>query len=148
MGFFGNMVKIRNIPSGSTTSCISSGQDKKTRAPIAMKFPLVLGKARKRNCLKDNQITIKQFKNLSLLKILTKVPFLNRESNLSAGEELNTYSTMLTPRPPLSDRGDNIAFTSLFPWKPCPDLLCTIIGWDIEWSVWKKEHNYKFVLLS
>lgn len=105
-------------------------------------------RARKINWFKDHQITTEQLLNISLFKILTKVPFLNRESNLSAGEELSTYSTMLTPRPPLSDLGDSIAFTSLFPWKPCPDLLCTIIGWDIEWSVWKKECHYIFVLLT
>lgn len=51
---------------------------------------------------------------------LTNPPFLRQES---PGDELSTYSTMLTPSPPLSDRGDSTEFTSLFTWKPCPGRL-------------------------
>lgn len=42
---------------------------------------------------------------------LTNPPFLRQES---PGDELNTYSTMLTPSPPLSDRGESTELTSLF----------------------------------
>lgn len=44
------MIKIINVPSGSTILCIlRSGQEKKIRAPIAIKLPLILGRARIRN---------------------------------------------------------------------------------------------------
>ncbi|MEQ2158192.1 hypothetical protein GOODEAATRI_009721, partial [Goodea atripinnis] len=51
-------------------------------------------------------------------------------SNLSAGEDDRTYSTMLTPSPPLSDRGDitEPTPTSPPPWKPCPGRRDTMIG--------------------
>lgn len=68
---------------------------------------------------------------------LTNPPFLRQES---PGDELNTYSTMLTPSPPLSDRGDSTELTSLFTWKLWPGLLCTMIGWETEWST-KKIHK-------
>jgi len=54
---------------------------------------------------------------------LTNPPFLRQES---PGDELNTYSTMLTPSPPLSDRGESTELTSLFTWNPWPGLLWTI----------------------
>lgn len=72
---------------------------------------------------------------------LTNPPFLRQES---PGDELNTYSTMLTPSPPLSDRGDSTELTSLFTWKLWPGLLCTMIGWETEWST-KKIHKYDTV---
>lgn len=72
---------------------------------------------------------------------LTNPPFLRQES---PGDELNTYSTMLTPSPPLSDRGDSTELTSLFTWKFWPGLLCTMIGWETEWST-KKIHKYDTV---
>lgn len=72
---------------------------------------------------------------------LTNPPFLRQES---PGDELNTYSTMLTPSPPLSDRGDSTELTSLFTWKLWPGLLCTMIGWETEWST-KKIHKHDTV---
>ena len=44
---------------------------------------------------------------------------------------------MLTPSPPLSDRGDitEPTPTSPPPWKPWPGRRDTMIGWDTEWSV-------------
>lgn len=59
---------------------------------------------------------------------LTKAPLRRQESSFSAGEELSTYSTMLTPRPPFSERGDSTEPTSLPPWKPWPGRRCTMIG--------------------
>ena len=72
--------------------------------------------------------------------ILTKTsPLILGSRSFPVGDEPNTYSTILTPNPPVSeDRGDKI-FAASLPGK-LPDLLGTIvIGCDTEWSENKKK---------
>lgn len=68
--------------------------------------------------------------------ILTNTRFLIRVSrwSLLVGDVANTYSTILTPRPPVSEeRGDNM-FAASLPGK-LPDLLGTMdIGCETAWS--------------
>lgn len=70
------------------------------------------------------------------IALLTNTKFLILVSkwSLFVGEVARTYSTILTPSPPVSDDlGDNIFAVSL-PGK-LPDLLGTIeIGCDTAWS--------------
>lgn len=102
---------------------------------------LWISKETKQACFVLGDIKKKRDIGTSSSSQLTNPPFLRQES---PGDELNTYSTMLTPSPPLSDRGDSTELTSLFTWKLWPGLLCTMIGWETEWST-KKIHKHDIV---
>lgn len=61
--------------------------------------------------------------------------------SLLVGEVPSTYSTILTPRPPVSDRGDRMLLAASLPGK-LPDLLGTIvIGWETAWSATQGERH-------
>ena len=58
------------------------------------------------------------------------------------GEEPSTYSTIFTPKPPVSEeRGDKMLDASL-PGK-LPDRRggTIVIGWDTEWSAERKRKS-------
>lgn len=80
-------------------------------------------------------ITTEFFFKYHMVTVLTITkPRILPSKSLLVGEVPKTYSTILTPSPPVSERGDKMLFPASLPGK-LPDLRGTmVIGWETAWS--------------